>query len=1031
VYLNAQSGNYYISNFSPANYGATDQNRGIVQDKFGRIYVANLSGVLTYDGAFWKLVNLPNESAAISIEADKNGVIFTGGVSELGYLHAKPSGGFVFNSLMNKLPENDRNFSEVWSTLCADNKVFFGSNKKLLVFNYSNFKTFTAPDDSLFHTFYKVRDHIFIRQFNVGFKVFYRNELVKVEGSEKFANVKVRFILPKVDNEFWVGSENGLYLLKLNEKQPHKSSFTKIIHPLDSWMTNEKVYCGIRLKSGQYILGSQKNGLLYLDSDFNFMKSISSVNGLQDDNVSSIFEDNSSNLWLSLNKGISYVETNSPITRWTKYDGINGTIESSCLFNNSIFLGTDKGLQYFNRKKNKFELSSITSSVWDLATSGDRLLIATDGLYILQNNKIHIALETDVVYKMLVDKTDPSIVYVGGDQSIIKGRIEGNRIKILEEYNTGGEVRSILQFGNFIYFGVNGWGIEELDVKSNKVTTFNEAQGLPSLQDNTLFEYNNKLFVGTASGIYSFSKAGGIHFKRDPIYNMFSEYYQISKPIVIENSIFSQVTGGKDEAHKIDEIVSLKLLNKGFAEDKKYLKRIRDVNAKHFYYAHPFVYIATNDGLFAYDLRFRNKISQFKSIISSVLYKDSVLYENISEPNNVNPKLQFDDNNIQFNLSATNFLDKMEIQYSYYLQGSEKDFNKWVKNNVATYPNLNEGKYVFHLKSRDVLGNEGEQISFTFTILPPWYRTILAYIVYVVLLILVVIVIIRVYTKRLKERNIVLEETITLRTKTIVDQKHELEHKNKEIVDSINYAQRIQKSLLASDKMLVENLHEHFILFKPKDIVSGDFYWGAELENKCFALVTADSTGHGVPGAIMSMLNISCLNEAVEGQKLYHTADILNYTRKKIIKHLSNDGSKDGGKDGMDCSLISFNFKQKQIEYSAANNPVWIVRNGELIELKPDKMPVGKHDRDNESFTQHIFDLQKGDTIYALTDGMPDQFGGPKGKKFMYKQLKDFLININRLPLNEQKEQLELSFENWKGESEQVDDVLIIGVRIM
>jgi serine phosphatase RsbU (regulator of sigma subunit) len=110
---------------------------------------------------------------------------------------------------------------------------------------------------------------------------------------------------------------------------------------------------------------------------------------------------------------------------------------------------------------------------------------------------------------------------------------------------------------------------------------------------------------------------------------------------------------------------------------------------------------------------------------------------------------------------------------------------------------------------------------------------------------------------------------------------------------------------------------------------------------------------------------------------------------------------------------------------------VWIVRNGELIELKPDKMPVGKHDRDNESFTQHIFDLQKGDTIYALTDGMPDQFGGPKGKKFMYKQLKDFLININRLPLNEQKEQLELSFENWKGESEQVDDVLIIGVRIM
>jgi len=216
-------------------------------------------------------------------------------------------------------------------------------------------------------------------------------------------------------------------------------------------------------------------------------------------------------------------------------------------------------------------------------------------------------------------------------------------------------------------------------------------------------------------------------------------------------------------------------------------------------------------------------------------------------------------------------------------------------------------------------------------------------------------------------------------------------------------------------------LKDYFVYFQPKDIVSGDFYWGAELSDGRFALITADSTGHGVPGAIMSMLNISCLNEAIEGQKLLQPKDILNYTRAKIIKHLSNDGSEQGGKDGMDCSLICFDLNNNKFSYSAANNPIWIVRNNELIELKPDKMPVGKHDRDSESFNQAEFELQKNDVVYTLTDGMPDQFGGPKGKKFMYKQLKELLLSLSSLPMNEQKEKLSSEFSNWKSEMEQVD----------
>ena len=261
-------------------------------------------------------------------------------------------------------------------------------------------------------------------------------------------------------------------------------------------------------------------------------------------------------------------------------------------------------------------------------------------------------------------------------------------------------------------------------------------------------------------------------------------------------------------------------------------------------------------------------------------------------------------------------------------------------------------------------------------------------------------------------------------------QKHIIEDKHKEITDSINYAERIQRSFLASDELLKENLNDYFVFFQPKDIVSGDFYWASKLNNGHFVLVTADSTGHGVPGAIMSIINISCLEKAVEEQKLTEPNDILNHTRIKIIERLKKDGSAEGGKDGMDCSLISFDFKSYKLSYAAANNPIWIVRSNQLLEYVPDKMPVGKHDKDTISFTQHHIDIQTGDVVYALTDGLPDQFGGPKGKKFMYKQLKDLLISIALLPMTEQHHLLKTALNDWKGTFEQVDDVCIIGVRI-
>ncbi|MFN5458713.1 MAG: SpoIIE family protein phosphatase [Bacteroidota bacterium] len=266
----------------------------------------------------------------------------------------------------------------------------------------------------------------------------------------------------------------------------------------------------------------------------------------------------------------------------------------------------------------------------------------------------------------------------------------------------------------------------------------------------------------------------------------------------------------------------------------------------------------------------------------------------------------------------------------------------------------------------------------------------------------------------------------------ITEQKTLIEEKHKEITDSINYAERIQRSFLATKTILDEHLKDYFVFFKPKDVVSGDFYWGTKLSNGNFTLCTADSTGHGVPGAIMSILNISSLEKA--SSITNEPNEILNLTRKIIISRLKNDGSSEGGKDGMDCSLIVFDKAKNKITYAAANNPIWIIRKNEkglaeLVEIKPDKMPVGKHERDTIPFLQNEIELLKGDVIYTLTDGMPDQFGGPKGKKYKYAKLKEFLFAISDLPMSKQHEKIKSEFENWKGELEQVDDVTLIGIK--
>lgn len=250
-----------------------------------------------------------------------------------------------------------------------------------------------------------------------------------------------------------------------------------------------------------------------------------------------------------------------------------------------------------------------------------------------------------------------------------------------------------------------------------------------------------------------------------------------------------------------------------------------------------------------------------------------------------------------------------------------------------------------------------------------------------------------------------------------------IEEKNKEITDSINYAKNIQQSLLTSEIIFKENLRDHFILFLPKDIVSGDFYWAEKVKNE-FIVMCADCTGHGVPGAFMSLLGISYLKEITSHQGIQRPDLVLNELRKRFVEGFKYNNSK----DGMDASLIK--ISGNKLEMSAANNPVWIIRNREAIIIKPDKFPIGKHYGEVQHFSLNTFELMPDDLIIMYTDGYADQFGGAQNKKYKYKRLQGLILNNAHLPLTQLKAALEAEIVEWKGNNEQIDDILVIGIRV-
>jgi serine phosphatase RsbU (regulator of sigma subunit)/HAMP domain-containing protein len=288
--------------------------------------------------------------------------------------------------------------------------------------------------------------------------------------------------------------------------------------------------------------------------------------------------------------------------------------------------------------------------------------------------------------------------------------------------------------------------------------------------------------------------------------------------------------------------------------------------------------------------------------------------------------------------------------------------------------------------------------------------------------------------QELAERERILEQKVNERTEEVVRQKEEVERQSRKVVelyknvtDSIRYAKRLQESILPPEKRIKELLPESFVFYRPKDIVSGDFYWFDRVAGKVvFAAV--DCTGHGVPGAFMSLVGHNGLNQAVRTVDHVRPSKVLEDLNRLAFDALHKDRDQ-FVRDGMDMALCALDPDSLELDYAGANCPLYLVRDGEVVQFTPDKMPIGGFELQGRAFTDHRIQLRKGDVVYIFSDGYADQFGGPKGKKFLYRRFRELLVEIHGLPMERQKIMLLEALNQWKGAHEQVDDILVIGMR--
>jgi serine phosphatase RsbU (regulator of sigma subunit) len=1085
--VNAQDKNYgypFIQNFTSKEFVLENLSWGSVQDAYGNMYYGNGSGLLKYDGNKWSVIE---RIAGISICYDSLlKTVFVGSIDNFGYISINSDGKSHYVSLSDKISQNQK-IGYVWDCFSTKDGVFFLTEEKLFRYKNGTFKVWNSQ--SKFHAAYGIDNTVFIREVGTGLLCIEGDMMTYVKGSDVFADNRVEFIGKdnQKKNEYTLYSrEKGLNKFNLIKDE---AGLSMQLNPLNKnisqFLSNNVVYRGVVLKNNQIAFSTLLGGLIIIDQNGNLISNLNKQNGLNCDVINHTFEDNQGNLWLSTENGISLVMYSLPTYAFNKSGNISGNAVSTIKFNNTIYVATSTGIYAFNNIKNQFEkIDFPTIQVWYFTiTNNNKTLLASTakGIYEITNNGSRLlCADYENVFTIFKSKVKHNLYYASHFNGVfaftydngvfnLKGEITNLNSAILLIYeDKKGNLLLSSQNDGIFYAETSKINFND---KKNYVNLvhFTDESGLPDMHYNFVSEINGELIISTLTGLYHFVQNVDIsNLNLKEISALKFEKYEKLNPF--KNNEDVQI----HNALKQDDAGNLYLtgtLNNGSHTNATYIKaknkwtfqpfsiiskeKINDIFPdinQDWYCGTDVIYCLNKSNTYNYNYAYNSIINTvisnadtaFMGNYFSPFKVGSQTFNQLSlvQPEELVKSFDYLYNDFTFHFSATSFIADIPSKFSCYLEGEDEKWSEWTSESSKIYMNLHEGTYIFKVKARNIFGNESSVASYEFVIHPPWYRTTLAYILYFVLAFGFVYGVVVIFTRNLN--RIIKKQTAELQ-----QQKDEIVHKNKEITDSIYYAKRIQDAIMPSNEYIKNMFADSFVFFKPKDIVSGDFYWANLRENNAI-LTAVDCTGHGVPGAFMSMMGNDYLNDIIVDSKINEPNEILNRMRSGIIKALKQRGESGESKDGMDMALVNFDKTTLLLEYAGANNPLYIVRDKNqpvienanlfseqkatknLFEIKGNKFPVGIHMGTTlQPFVKHQIQLVKGDVFYLFSDGFADQFGGPSAKKLKYNQFKKYILESMFLTMEEQKIYLEQKLNEWQGDLEQVDDVLVIGVRIV
>jgi len=1030
---NAAAQHYNFTNYTVENGLSQDQVLAVCQDNEGVMWFGtNGGGITKYNGITYEYIKDKDglaDNLVYTIVKDSQGRMWLGTNNGLTIAYGK--------KYKNYTVENGLNHNRIYSVFFdSKGNTLLGTGKGVSIFkdsdsSFSFYRVSPELDSAIVFNIYEDTEHnLWFSTLGSGIFKYDGKNTVNYTQKDGLATNYAYSVMEYKKGVYWFLTVSGL--------AECANGVLKPINPANFLDLNTLNYYSF-FKQDSCIWLSTNRGIIKID---NTVKQFTQNNGLLNNDIWKIFSDRENNLWFaSKQNGVSKLASQRFYTH-SEYEGVDRIIQSR---DGSYWIGANKGLIVMNGSK----ISTYTKKDWnqtiDKITSitedkNGTIWIGTDLGLLKFNGKQFVRIQSDNIYDKLNYIYD---IYIDNAGGILLGTKEG-LAKVIN-----GSIKQVDWAGlprNFVYNinqdnTGNYWigtenGLYMWDGK--KIIRYGEKHGFNAKQAFRIIKgLKRELWIASDAGLYKFENEAFTQVSEKE--GLAANQVQ-SIAIDKEGIIWAGFSNGID---RIQVLANGKYdirhygAEDGFMGESCLQNSILIDNQNK-------IWFGAQKGLMVYQPEYdnRNTLEPITHITNVLLfggktdwktYADSLDQYNLP----LNLELNHERNYLVFNFAGVSLTAPAKVRYKYMLKGLDKDWLAETPKTEAIYPNLPPGEYEFLVRATNGDGVWNKRpASFKFIILPPFWRTWWFYslIVFVLLSGVYSYVQIKIANSKIVKQKLVIEQ----KNEALNQANLLVAGKNKNITDSINYALRIQQSFLTSEKTLKKSLSDYFILYKPRDIVSGDFYWAFDLPDRTL-VACADSTGHGIPGAFMSLIGLSLLNEISHSKKITEPALIIEELRRIIICALNPDEVDEGGKDGMDLSLISI-LKNKEssdtvtIHYAGGNSAIYIISeddNGkkQLTEYKPDKQPVGYYSN-MKPFVQQEIVVKKGSIIYMGTDGFADQFGGANGKKIMSKKLKATLVDIAHESMDVQRKKLDTVFMEWKGELEQVDDVTIFGIKI-